>query len=117
MRLPEVGPDGSYVRDVRAWIKAAGGPENAAAKLLTQFRDRAGRFTFAAEKAVAEQPFGAGALAVRSRGAVVTPFGIPRYVLRCLGYPEEKIEAAVTALHGLRGGPKKKKSASARRKR
>ena len=94
------------VRDVRAGIKKNGGPESVAAKLITHFMDRAGRFTFAVEQAVREQPFGAGALLVRSHGIGVTTRAVPRYLLECMGcYSVEKIEAAITALHGPKGPP------------
>jgi len=107
--LSEVTTDGQIVRDVREGIKGNNGPQVAAGKLITHFMGRAGRFTFAAEQAVREQPFGGGALLTRSRGAVVTSYGVPRYVLQCLGcYSEEKIEAAITALHGPKGPPDRK---------
>lgn len=97
--------DDGIVRDVGAGIKEIGGPDLVAAKLIRHLMDRAGRFTFEVEKAAREQPFGAGALLVRSRGRVVTTTGVPRYLLKCMGYPADKIEAAISVLHGPKGPP------------
>jgi hypothetical protein len=98
------------VRNVERWIKARDGAESAASALISTFFHRAGRFTYAAERLVQGEALGAGGLLLRSRGAVVTPRGTVAYLLRCLGYSAEKIEAVRTALHGpkapgSRGGP------------
>ncbi len=101
----ERGPDGELVASVHKWIKEKQGPRAAAALIISHFCERAGRFAFAVEKAIRDEPCGPGGLQSRSRGLGVTPRGVPRYVLQCLGYSEEKIEAAITALNGPRWPP------------